>query len=74
MRVCDLATGMGQITHAFSDLKEKWAESNTHWNDDTSRQFEKLHLAPIVPQLQLLISAVQRLAEVLAQAEKECSE
>lgn len=71
MRVCDLNTGLGQLTEAFSHLKERLAETKTHWNDETSRQFQQAHLEPILPRLQLTVAAVQHLSEVLARAEKE---
>ena len=71
MRFCDLNTGLGQLTEAFSHLKERLAETKTHWNDDTSRQFQQTHLEPVLPRLRLAISAVQRLTEVLSKAEKE---
>lgn len=71
MRFCDLNTGLGQLTEAFSDLKERLAETKTHWNDDTSRQFQEKHLEPILPRIRLTISAIQHLTEVLSAAEKE---
>ncbi len=74
MRVCDLNTGMGRISQAFSKLKEDWALAGEHWRDDASRQFEKAHLQQIPPKLQQLISSVQRLAAVVEAAERECGD
>ena len=71
MRICDLNTGLGQLTHAFSDLKERWADTKEHWHDQTRQQFEQTHLAPIPSRLQLLVAAVHRLSEALEAAEQE---
>jgi hypothetical protein len=71
MRICDLNTGLGQLSQAFSQLKERLAETKTHWNDDTSRAFQQTHLEPILPKLQLTLSAIQHLSEILSKAEKE---
>ncbi|MEX2026427.1 MAG: hypothetical protein WEH44_03985 [Pirellulaceae bacterium] len=71
MRMCDLNTGLGQLTHAFADLRDRWAETKDQWHDDVGRQFEQNHLQPIPSRLQLLVAAVSRLTETLEQAEKE---
>jgi len=71
MKVCDLNTGLGQLTHAFAELKDRWAETKDQWQDDVRRQFEQNHLQPIPSRLQLLVAAVQRLTETLELAEKE---
>lgn len=74
MRICDLNTGLARLTHAFAELKERWGDVQGHWHDETSRQFEETHLQKIPGQLQMMLVAAQRLAEVLEQAEKECEE
>lgn len=74
MKVVDLNTGLARLTHAFSDLKDRWAETKEVWTDDVSRDFEKTQLQPILPHLQLLTAAAQRLLEVVAKAEKECED
>jgi hypothetical protein len=71
MRICDLGSGVGQLTHAFSQLKDRVAQARAVWNDDACRDFERIHLAPIPARLQLTLAAVQRLAEVLATVERE---
>lgn len=71
MKICDLSSGVGQLTLAFSELKERWAETKTHWNDDAMRQFEKKHLQEIPSRIQMLLLAAQRLSEVLQKAERD---
>ena len=70
-RVCDLNTGLGQLSQAFTELKESWAAAKDHWDDAASRHFEEQHLAPIVPRLTQVITSVQKLQEVVAEAVHE---
>jgi len=74
MKVCDLHTGLARMSLAFKELKEHWVEAKEHWHDDVSRDFEKTHLAPILPHIQLLIAGATRLAEAVAKAEQECED
>ena len=74
MKIIDLNTGLARLTQAFTDLKDRWGETKDHWNDDVSRDFEKTHLQPILPHLQLLTASAQRLLEVVAKAERECED
>lgn len=74
MKVCDLNSGMGQMTQAFSQLKDRLNEIKTHWNDDTLRQFEETHLAPIPSRMQLMVAGIQRLSEAVMEAERECDD
>ena len=74
MRICDLNTALGKMSHAFAKLKERWATAKLHWNDDTNKQFEKNLLRDIPPKLQQLVSSAQRLADLLAQAERDCED
>jgi hypothetical protein len=74
MRVMDLNTGLARLTQAFTDLKDRWREAKDVWNDDVSRDFEKTQLQPILPQMQLLAAAAQRLSEVMEKAVKECED
>ena len=74
MRIADLNSGLGQLSHAFSQLKDRLAETKSGWDDASRRQFEEKHLHEIPQRMQLLVAAVQRLSEVLEQAEKECDD
>lgn len=74
MRVMDLNTGLARLTQAFTDLKNRWGDAKDVWIDDVSRDFEKTQLQPILPQMQLLTAAAQRLKEVVEKATKECED
>ena len=74
MRVCDLNTGSGRLMRAAKTLREQWAEANSQWDDAASRQIDQAFVKPMGPEIQMTLSAIQRLAEVLEQAEKECDD
>jgi hypothetical protein len=74
MRVCDLNSGLGQLSNAFSQLRDRLAATKSEWDDATRKQFEEEHLNEIPGRMQLLVAAVQRLGEVLDRAEKDCSD
>jgi uncharacterized protein YukE len=71
MKVCNLGDGLGQLTHAMSDLNQQWAATQAHWNDDTSREFEQTYLRQIPAQMQMLTAAVQALAASVEKASRE---
>lgn len=74
MKIMDLNTGLARMTQAFKELKERWGETKEIWADDISRDFEKTQLQPILPHLQQLTAAAQKLVEAVAKAEKECED
>lgn len=74
MRICDLHTGLGQLSQALADLNDEWVASAAHWKDDVRRQFEETHLQPLPTHLQRLSAAVQRLAEAIEKAERDCED
>jgi hypothetical protein len=73
-RICNLTDGMSQLARATADLHQRWAETQMHWNDETSKDFEKLHLASIPGQLQMLTVAVQALASAADKAAKDLND
>ncbi len=74
MMVADLHTGAAQLTDALVQLESAWGRVRPAWNDETSRHFEAEHLAPISPTIRMTLDAVNRLADVLARAERECQD
>jgi hypothetical protein len=72
MRICDLTTSATQLQRAHKHLHDRWAATKELWNDPVSRDFEEKHLQPIFPQIQLTLAAIQKLAEILDDAERDC--
>lgn len=73
-RICNLGDGMGQLTHAASDLSQRLADAKQHWSDATSTDFEKDYINPIQAQLQLLMTAAQALSATADKAARELSD
>ncbi len=71
MKHCDLVTGMGRVQRAAAELKEKWLDTRSFWDDRARRDFEKNHLQPLPSQITMVVAAIHELAEVLEQAEQE---
>lgn len=74
MKTWDLQTGVIRLTRATKKLRDEWAETQERWNDQNRRDFARNHLDPIPPTISLTLTAVQRLAEVLEQAWRDCSD
>jgi uncharacterized protein YukE len=71
MKICNLADGLGQLAHAMAELNQSWAETQAHWNDQTSKEFEETHLRLIQPQMQGLTAAGQLLAGTVDKAARD---
>lgn len=71
MRICDLVTGIGRLKRATSQLKDHWGETREHWSDNIRHEFEEKHLTPLPAEITLAVASIQRLAELLEQAERE---
>jgi len=72
MKVVDMHTGAAQLTDALVQLETAWDRVQLSWNDDARRHFESEHLATISPTIRMTLDAVNRLADVLSKAEREC--
>jgi hypothetical protein len=73
-RICNLGDGLAQLTHATSELNQRWNEAKQHWNDSTSQEFEHDCINPIQAQMQLLLTAAQALAATADKAARELSD
>lgn len=74
MKTCDLTTGVGRLKRATKMLREQWLLTREVWTDENARKFEEQYLQPLLPQMQLTLAAVNRFAEVMEKAEKECGD
>ena len=72
MKVVDLHTGAARLSDALDQLEADWSRVELSWKDESRQHFEAEHLAPITPTIRMTLDAVNRLADVLARAEREC--
>lgn len=74
MRIFDFGGPLARMNDSFDTLKIAWGEASSSWDDSTSRRFYKERLEPLEPIVRRASSVVQRLAEIAAQAERECGD
>jgi hypothetical protein len=67
-----LSTGSGQLQQALKNLLTHWEETKTHWTDPVSRAFENDHCTPLEMQILATLRGIQRLADALDQAKRDC--
>jgi hypothetical protein len=67
-----LSTGSGKLNHLLKDLRLRWEETRTVWNDPVSESFEQKHTAPLEMQLVTTLRELDRLALAIDQARRDC--
>lgn len=69
-----LDTGRARLYTAHKTLREKWETAKLHWQDSVRKDFEEHQLDPLEPRLAHLLTAIDRLAQVLNQVNNDCRE
>ena len=64
--------GRGQLAKAMKELATRWAEAQQVWNDPMSLAFEKENLVPLEMDLRSAVSAMDHMAQILAQVRRDC--
>jgi len=64
--------GRGQLAKAMKELTTRWAEAQQVWNDPMSLAFEKENLVPLEMDLRSAVSAMDHMAQILAQMRRDC--
>ena len=72
MKTWDLAAGAGKLELGLKSLQIAADDIGQSWDDDAYRRFVDSYLTPLEPRVRTLLDAVRRLAEVLANAERQC--
>jgi hypothetical protein len=66
------ATGRGKLYGVTKDLRYKWEELESVWDDQVRRDFQEKVWEPLVAQSLATIRAMDRLAQVMTQMQREC--
>ena len=53
-------------------LNRRRAEAMAQWDDPISRSFDQRFLVPLEPRFQRAMDAIDRLSQILAEAERQC--
>ena len=69
----NLTTGWTELNSALKTMRLLWEEIQGSWNDPVSRDFEANHWQPLETQVVATLRAMDRLAPILARAQRECS-
>ncbi|MEX0725635.1 MAG: hypothetical protein WD065_05170 [Planctomycetaceae bacterium] len=74
MRVGDLSTGVARLREAIETLESSWNDTAFHWQDANSRRIEEEYLQNIIMSVKLAIESTQKMNDLLARAQRDCSE
>ena len=69
-----LSSGSGKLNLALKALRQRWGETQAQWSDPVSQAFDENHYQPLEGQLLATLRALDRLAQILDQARKECGD
>jgi hypothetical protein len=66
--------GSTHLHQTVRALKEQWLITEATWGDSVRQRFEERHLAPLEPAVDAAILGMQKMAEVLDQVRRDCSD
>ena len=66
--------GSNRLKQAVRALRDQWLVTEETWGDSVRQRFEERYLAPLEPAVQSAVFGIQKLAEVLDQARRDCSD
>jgi hypothetical protein len=66
--------GSGSLQQAARALRDRWLITEATWSDAVRRRFEERYLVPLEPAVDAALIGMQKLAEVLEQARRDCSD
>lgn len=72
MKLADLSAVTGRLRDAVDVLQALWSETQVHWKDGNSRKLDEGHMRPLASEVVTAFAAIQSLADVLKQVEREC--
>jgi hypothetical protein len=62
------------LADGLKTVLERWDDTRAVWDDPISRDFEAGYVDPLKALVQSTIQAIDRLAPILARAQRECSD
>ena len=66
--------GRGQLSRAIKDLKQRWLEAKSQWDDANAERFEEKYIVSLERDLVSALSAMDSMAVTLSQAKHDCEE
>jgi hypothetical protein len=68
-----LTTPWTELNTALKDLRVLWEQTRADWDDPVSQDFEEHYWLPLETQVVAALRAMDRLAPILAKAQRDCS-
>ncbi|HEX4145340.1 MAG TPA: hypothetical protein VHY91_17675 [Pirellulales bacterium] len=72
MKAGDLTAGSAKLFTAWRKLQLRWEQTQVHWHDSVSRDFEETYLTRLEPNLRSTLEIMRALAELSSAARQEC--
>jgi hypothetical protein len=66
--------GSTRLHQTIRVLKDQWLLTEATWGDRVRQRFEERHLAPLEPAVDSAINGLQKIAEVLDEVRRDCSD
>ncbi|MGC8640808.1 MAG: hypothetical protein ACP5XB_13130 [Isosphaeraceae bacterium] len=66
--------GSSRLKQTLRGLKDQWLVTEATWSDVVRRKFEDRYLAPIDPAVDAAVNGMQKIAEILDQVRRDCSD
>jgi hypothetical protein len=66
--------GSNRLKQTLRALKDQWIVTEETWGDQVRRHFEDRYLGPLDPAVDAAINGMQKIAEVLDQVRRDCSD
>ena len=66
--------GSNRLKQTLRALKDQWLVTEATWGDQVRRSFEDRYLGPLDPAVDAAINGMQKMAEVLDQVRRDCSD
>ena len=66
--------GSTRLKQTVRALRDQWLVTEESWGDSVRRRFEERYLAPLEPAVDSAINGMQKIAEVLDQVRRDCSD
>ena len=64
--------GRGQLARGMKDLNNRWLDTKSTWQDSTSEAFEQEHMVTLETDLRQAITAMEHMAQIIAQVKRDC--
>jgi hypothetical protein len=66
--------GSNRLKQTIRVLKDQWLITEATWSDVVRRRFEDRYLGPLDPAVDAAVTGTQKMAEVLDQVRRDCSD